>query len=101
LRITGQVGPAVTRPETPRTTPGLPPLPVPPSEGTADPDSPTNATSPVRATSYVQRCSSMQPDGQSPQPIRTTTRQPSAIGVTWYQAAWPIRFGSYGRIPRN
>src|SRR3990172_11031159 len=41
----------------------------------------------------------MHPAGQSPQPMRTTTSQPALASVTWYQVAWPIRFGSRDSIP--
>src|SRR5690349_22722971 len=99
---TGQTGPATAVMWIP-VSDVMPPLPGDghASEGTGDPASAWSFTDPSGATAYVQVCSSMQPAGQSPQPIRIVTMNaptPDA-GTTSYQFAWPIRFGSRAVIP--
>src|SRR5689334_20673698 len=99
---TGQTGPATAV----MWRPVSDVMPPPPgdghaSEGTGDPASDWSVTNPVGPTAYVQVCSSMQPAGQSPQPMRIVTMKaptPDA-GTTSYQFAWPIRFGSRAVIP--
>ena len=97
---TGQVGPATTRPATPVTLAAARSWSRT-SAGTAGPRSSTRLSVPSPVTSYVHVCSSMHPAGQSPQPTRKVTRQPSASGTASHQCAWPMRSGSLGPIPSN
>src|SRR4051812_49457862 len=73
------------------------------SAGTGDPASDWSLTDPSGPTAYVQLCSSMQPAGQSPQPMCIVTRNaptPEA-GVASFQLPLPLRAGSRGGIPPN
>ena len=65
-------------------------------DGTAGPVSPVFVTAPARSTVNVQRCLSMQPAGQSPQPISTVTAHPSAGLLDGVEAALPDQVGVEG-----